>query len=130
MTEGKHDMKVNVNQVNVAEGKGTLSFLLKDNQDGVLRDSYVLIGPENSKSQTLTFGNTIIYPHCRANGHSHDDLEEIYYVIKGQGKMLIGNDEFEANAGDAFYVDFGLFHGTINTSNTPMEIVWVTACKK
>ena len=120
----------NINEINPAEGKGTLSFLLKDKEDNVLRDSYILISPENSKSKNLTLGHTILYPHCRANGHSHDDREEIYYVIKGRGKMLIGNDEFEACSGDAFYIDFGLFHSTVNTSNIPMEIIWGTAPKR
>ncbi len=120
----------NINEMTPAEGKGTLSSLLKGKEDNVLRDSYILISPKNSKSGGLTLGHTIMYPHCRANGHSHDDLEEIYYIIKGNGKMIIGEDEFEASPGDAFYVSFGLFHSTVNTSNTPMEIVWVTAPKR
>lgn len=119
----------NINKMDIASGNGTLSSLLNNKEDNVLRDSYTLISPENSKSKNLTFGNTIVYPHCRAKGHSHDDLEEIYYIIKGNGKMIIDKDEFDANPGDAFYIDFGLFHSTINTSNIPMEIVWVT-CKK
>ena len=123
-------MKKNINQKNLAGGEGTLSSILKNKENNLLRDSYVLISPENSKSQKLTLGNTILYPRCRARGHSHDDLEEIYYIIKGHGKMIIGDDEFEAGPGDSFYVPFGLFHSTINTSNTPMEIVWVTASKK
>ena len=71
-------------------------------------------------------GHTIIYPTGKTTGHAHEDMEEVYYILSGKGKMVVGEDEFPVQAGDAFYVPFGEYHVTYNTGNQPLAILWVT----
>jgi mannose-6-phosphate isomerase-like protein (cupin superfamily) len=71
-------------------------------------------------------GYTVIYPTGSTTGHSHDDMEEVYYVISGEGVMVVGEDKFSIKAGDALYVPPGEFHTTFQTGNLPLSVIWVT----
>jgi mannose-6-phosphate isomerase-like protein (cupin superfamily) len=108
------------------EDKRSLRHVVKDRDSEILRDTYYLIDPENSPSKNLTMGYTVIYPTGKTTGHAHDDMEEVYYILSGKGKMLIGEEEFPIQGGDAFYVPFGQYHVTYNTGNQPLAMVWVT----
>lgn len=72
-------------------------------------------------------GYTIIYPEGKTTGHSHKQHEEIYFVIQGRGRMIVGETEYDIKAGDALYVPFGVFHTTYNNGITPLQLLWVTA---
>lgn len=71
----------------------SLRARVKDRDKAVLRDTYFLIDPEESPSKRLKMGYTVIYPTGRTTGHSHDE-EEVYFVISGEGVMVVGDDEF------------------------------------
>jgi mannose-6-phosphate isomerase-like protein (cupin superfamily) len=104
----------------------SLRHVVKDRDDETLRDTYFLIDPEDSPSRNLKMGHTIIYPTGKTTGHAHEDMEEVYYILSGKGIMVVGDDEFPVQAGDAFYVPFGEYHVTYNTGNQPLAILWVT----
>jgi mannose-6-phosphate isomerase-like protein (cupin superfamily) len=108
----------------------SLRHVVKDRASEILRDTYYLIDPDDSPSKNLTMGYTVIYPSGKTTGHAHDDMEELYYILTGKGKMVIGDDEFPIRAGDAFYVPFGEYHVTYNTGNQPLAMVWVTGKDK
>lgn len=117
---------VNVNDKQPDEDKRSLRYAVKNRESEILRDTYYLIDPEDSPSKNLTMGFTVIYPTGKTTGHAHSDMEEVYYILSGRGKMAIGEDEFPIKAGDALYVPFGEYHVTFNTGNEPMAMVWVT----
>ena len=118
---------VNIEDQTPDEDKRSLRYAVNNRESEILRDTYYLIDPDSSPSKNLTMGHTIIYPTGKTTGHSHDDMEEVYYVLSGEGKMVIGEDEFPIKAGDAFYVPFGEFHVTYNTGIQPLAVVWVTS---
>ena len=117
---------VSVDDKKPDEDKRSIRYSVKNRESEILRDTYYLIDPESSPSKNLTMGYTVIYPTGKTTGHAHDDMEEVYYILSGRGKMVIGGDEFPIQAGDAFYVPFGQFHVTYNTGNQPLAMVWVT----
>jgi mannose-6-phosphate isomerase-like protein (cupin superfamily) len=117
---------VSVDDKKPDEDKRSIRYSVKNRESEILRDTYYLIDPESSPSKNLTMGYTVIYPTGKTTGHAHDDMEEVYYILSGRGKMVIGGDEFAIQAGDAFYVPFGQFHVTYNTGNQPLAMVWVT----
>ena len=116
----------NVQELAPDEDKRSLRFNVKNRESGILRDTIFLVDPENSPSQKLKMGHTTIYPTGTTTGHSHDDMEEVYFVVCGQGTMKVGDDEFPIKAGDALYVPPGEFHTTIQQGNLPLTVVWVT----
>ncbi len=103
---------------------------VKNRDKVILRDTNILINPEDKEcdSRRLTLGHTIIYPTGTTTGHSHDDMEEVYYIAMGNGIMVVGEDEYEIKQGDALYVPPGEFHTTKQRGNVPLVLVWVT-CK-
>lgn len=92
----------------------------------VLRDTYYLIDRKEGPSKRLTCGYTVIYPTGTTTGHAHDDMEEIYYFLSGEGIMVVGDDRFPVKAGDACYVPPGQYHTTIQTGILPLAFVWNT----
>jgi mannose-6-phosphate isomerase-like protein (cupin superfamily) len=117
---------VNIEDMKADEDQRALRHAVKDRQDETLRDTYFLIDPDDSPSKNLKMGYTIVYPTGKTTGHAHDDMEEVYFILSGKGKMVVGEDEFPIQAGDAFYVPFGEYHVTYNTGIQPLAILWVT----
>lgn len=105
----------------------SLRYATKTREQETLRDTYFMIDPENSPSKNLKMGLTTVYADGKTTGHSHPDHEEIYYVLQGKGRMIVGDDEYEIKTGDSLYVPFGLFHTTYNTGILPLQLLWVTA---
>lgn len=117
---------VNVDDESPDTDKRSLRHIVSNREIEILRDTYYLIDPKDSPSKNLTMGYTVIYPTGKTTGHAHDDMEEVYYILTGKGKMVIDDDEFPIQAGEAFYVPFGAYHVTYNTGNQPLAMVWVT----
>ncbi|RLG18940.1 cupin domain-containing protein [Nanoarchaeota archaeon] len=117
---------VNINEVKPDMCDRSLRYHIKDVKNRILRDAYKLIEAGKSPSRRLTLGYTIVYPGGRTTGHSHDNMEEVYFIIQGRGIMEIGEDKFQIKEGDAFYIPPGKFHVTYNTGILPLMILWVT----
>lgn len=49
--------------------------------------------------------------------HQHDDKEQIYYVLEGEGTVVAGSDAFPVKEGDAVYLPQGLPHVILNDSH-------------
>jgi mannose-6-phosphate isomerase-like protein (cupin superfamily) len=117
---------VNIEDKNPDADKRSLRHIASNRESEILRDTYYLIDPQSSPSKNLTMGYTVIYPTGKTTGHAHADMEEVYFILSGKGKMAVGEDEFDIQAGDSFYIPFGTFHVTYNTGNQPLAMVWVT----
>jgi mannose-6-phosphate isomerase-like protein (cupin superfamily) len=55
----------------------------------------------------------------------HPDSEEIYYVLKGEGKFELGTEEYAVRKNTAVYIAPGTKHRAINTGSEDMELFWV-----
>lgn len=119
--------KANIADCQVENGDNTFPVLLSKKGDNILRDSFVFFSPEASITRRLTAGYTVVYPNCRTNGHAHGDREEVYFVLAGRGRALVGEESFEIGPGDVFYVVPGLFHGVENLSPEPLTYFWAIA---
>ena len=65
-------------------------------------------------------------PGASEGCHTHAGdgaLEEIYYVLAGQGMMRIESDEVTLAPGDAVLVPPGVDHGLFNTGPEPLRLV-------
>ena len=117
---------VNVQDKKPDEDPRSLRARVLDRDNDILRDTYFLISNKNSPSRNLTMGYTTIYPTGTTTGHAHDDMEEVYFVISGEGFMVIGDEQFEIKPGDGLYVPPGMFHTTLQKGNQPLVVLWVT----
>jgi mannose-6-phosphate isomerase-like protein (cupin superfamily) len=65
-------------------------------------------------------------PGASEGCHTHagaDALEEVYYVLAGQGMMRIEDEEVALAPGDAVLVPPGIDHGLFNTGPEPLRLV-------
>lgn len=98
-------------QAAIHEGEGTILrrlFFREQSQLGVRFDVWELA------------------PGASEGCHAHDGerpLEEIYYILSGQGLMRIAEDEVVIAPGDAVLVPPGVDHGLFNTGTEPLRLV-------
>ena len=46
-----------------------------------------------------------------------DPYEEIYYILEGEGVMMVGDDERRVKKGDAIWIPMGEKHSLVNDTN-------------
>lgn len=117
----------NINDAELDHSPNSLENVLAARETNVLRDSFMLMLPQATVGGRLTVGYTVVYPGCRTSGHRHADREEVYFIVKGQGRVEIGDKAFDVKPGDTFYVEPGLFHMLHNPHKEAVEYFWVTA---
>lgn len=49
--------------------------------------------------------------------HHHDRIEEIYFILEGEGEILIGEEWHNVKHGDAIAIPIGVRHQIKNVSN-------------
>lgn len=58
----------------------------------------------------------------QAKLHYHKVTDEVYYIIDGQGTMIVGDDEIEVHRGVVVYVPRGVKHKAVG------KLVVLTVC--
>ena len=79
---------------------------------------------EMHDSKNLSISYAIITG--KAHSHMHKIMEEVYYIVKGKGKMCIGKKAFIVQPGDIIPIPKNIFHHIEKISHIPVEIVVVT----
>jgi len=116
-------IKKNLKDFPVASDPGSLRSLKSSDELIKLRDSFVIFDSKETKNR-YDIGYAIIYPGGKTGGHSHEEAEEIYHIIDGRGKMILGDEEFDIESGDTFIVPSKVMHSTLNTGSTPIKFFW------
>ena len=65
---------------------------------------------DNTHLNNLVVSSTDLYAKMSTSGHSHAGQEEVYYFIKGSGKMELDDETFTVKAGDVVLIEDGVFH--------------------
>ena len=71
----------------------------------------------------------ILEPNVSEGDHTHSDnrpLEEIYYVIEGEGDFVINNEKVHLSSGDSIMVPPNVPHSVENNSDKNLRfiIIW------
>lgn len=87
-----------------------------------------LLNPENSESARVTITEVHLEPGACQPRHTHDASEQIWYALKGNGKLLLADDETkDFSAGDvARFADKDV-HGLLNDGGAEFVYLSVTA---
>ncbi|HDI46806.1 MAG TPA: cupin domain-containing protein [Candidatus Methanomethylia archaeon] len=64
-----------------------------------------------------------------AEPHTHP-FEQAYYVLRGEGIITIGDQEFKVKEGDSVYCPPNISHAVKNTGNEPLWLLVVNAPPK
>lgn len=106
----------NIKQKEVLE---TLYKAHGDNDAMMLLDSRVLQGH-------LFFAHGVLKPGGLISAHV-DPYEEIYYVLHGEGIMMVGGEKERVKPGDTIWVPYGSPHSLENDGTEDCVVLVVAA---
>lgn len=108
-----------------------MEFIKKDSiislsNPGVISEQ--IISPKNSASEKVTITKVHLIPGASQPRHTHEHSEQIWYAIKGKGKLLLRDDKTQDfSEGDAVRFEKGDIHGLLNDSDEEFIYISVTA---
>ena len=73
------------------------------------------------------FARITLKPGETNNLHTHEDAEQVYFIMAGKGVAQVGDEKKEVTAGDAIFLPAGLSHGFFNTGSKTAIILLVGA---
>jgi quercetin dioxygenase-like cupin family protein len=88
------------------------------------RQIRVLAGPSLQNARNMAIGLTIIEQGGSSPRHEHDGVEEGVYVIAGQGRFLIGDEEVDVTTGSALFLPSNVPHHVDNTGSEQLRMLW------
>ena len=89
------------------------------------RHTRVFIGPQSPvQAENFVSGFVIIEPGGRVPLHEHEQ-EEVYYVLKGRGKMTVGEETQTMQAVSAVYIPSNTRHTLSNSGDEELHMLFV-----
>lgn len=84
-----------------------------------------LIDRTTSEITRCSLAEEVLPPGSAVAPHHHRELEEIYYILSGRGRMTVGEESSDVAEGDAVYVPRGHLHTLENTGAEPIRLLVV-----
>jgi mannose-6-phosphate isomerase-like protein (cupin superfamily) len=85
-----------------------------------------LAGLAPANAQHLSLAEVSIAPDGGAREHYHLQMEEVYYLLKGQAQLTINDDTRIVKPGDAIVIPPGARHKIVNIGAS--DVVMIVAC--
>lgn len=84
--------------------------------------SHILLQRGDLPEAGLTATWVEVVPGSRQRPHGHPS-DQVYVITAGRGRMLVGEEEREVDAGDLVYITSGVIHSIENTSEEALTYV-------
>lgn len=88
----------------------------RDGDSGV---KYLMRGPN------IDWGLIRIAPGGNLGGHYHEQVEETFYVVAGEGILTVNGESHAARPGDVFRLEPRDTHDIANAAGTPLDLVFI-----
>lgn len=75
------------------------------------------------RSDALLLGLNCLEPGQVQRPHVHDDQDKFYFVVAGNGRFWVGDEQVDAGEGEVVWAPAGLNHGVANESNTRLTLL-------
>lgn len=85
-----------------------------------------LAAPWTLGTKNLWLGIALYEVGSSSNPHHHE-IEEIFYVIEGEGRIQVGEETQPIFPGMCIYVPSGFIHQLINTGTIVLKVLAVTS---
>ena len=106
--------------MDVVNRKDVPSFITKDTCE--IRE---IMSPANSTIERQSLAEATLAPGRSTVLHIHETVEEIYYIMSGEGVMFIEGEERDVFAGDAIANLPGKRHKITNTGDEPLVFLCI-----
>lgn len=77
------------------------------------------------RAKCRMFSKLVIKPGCSVGMHRHDDEEEVYYILEGEGVVDDNGVKQQIKTGDVMLTGNGEAHSIENTGNTDLVMMAV-----
>jgi len=84
------------------------------------------LGLEDGAGRLLGVLDTTLENGAAITPHLHENIEEVYYVIEGTGRMTIGDEEKKVAAGDVIYIPPKKIHTLVQSGEKPLRFITVS----
>lgn len=74
------------------------------------------VKPDSMRS-FMGFSRVLIKPGTTNEMHVHEDQEQVYFVLQGEGVIQIGDEKADVKAGDSIFLPVNEPHGFVNNSD-------------
>jgi len=102
----------------------SLNQIEKDSVDhapGIIRQ--VLLGEELLPG-SVRLSHAIIYPGQAVEAHRHENLCEVFYLLSGNGLLIVDGNETLIRQGNCFMVEAGEEHALLNNGGEAMCLLY------
>lgn len=96
-------------------------FITKDTAE--IRE---ILAPGNSSIKNQSFAEAKVAPGKATEEHYHVRMEEIYYVLRGKGKMIMDGEVRDVKTGDGIAILPGSRHRIKNVGTS--DLVFLCCC--
>lgn len=93
-------------------------FITKDGSE--IRE---LLAHRNSAIRNQSLAEARIGPGLTTTPHYHPQTEEIYFILVGEGEMMIDQERRAVGPGDAIAIPPGAVHQITNTGNETLRLI-------
>jgi mannose-6-phosphate isomerase-like protein (cupin superfamily) len=80
----------------------------------LIRDNDIYKVYDLNTLEGLMVSLTELNPQKSTTGHSHNDADEVYFFIEGNGVIEVGRQSFKVKSNDIILVPRGEFHKVYN----------------
>jgi mannose-6-phosphate isomerase-like protein (cupin superfamily) len=85
----------------------------------------VLVNRDTCDARGVFAGMSLLAPGQRSPSDIHEDMQEVFYVVSGQGTAMIDHAPYHIEAGDVMYVQNGVRHQFIAADDSDLHLFWV-----
>jgi len=107
--------------VEIVNRRVSTPFITKDGSE--IRS---ILDRTNSSAANQSLAEAALPPGGATDGHRHPVTEEIYYVLRGAGRMTVGTEQREVGPGDGILIPPGTRHTIENIGQEPL--VFLCCC--
>lgn len=85
-----------------------------------------ILTPRNSSVRSQSLAEIKVAPGKTTEEHFHIRTEEIYYLLRGRGRMWVENESRDVKAGDGIAIPSGKRHKIENTGSR--NLIFLCCC--
>jgi mannose-6-phosphate isomerase-like protein (cupin superfamily) len=90
------------------------------------RELKVLISPSlQPEVEGLAVGMTILPPGESSSFHSHEEEQETWIIVSGQGEVRVGDEREAVEAETVIHLKPQIPHQIKNTGRVPLRMFWI-----
>ena len=90
---------------------------------GVCGSVWRLITPETAPVKALSTALVHIDVKGQSTPHHHKVIEEIYYILDGEGLLRVGDEEYRIKQGTIAYIPPEVIHTLINVGKRGLKLL-------